>query len=56
MRRSHTELSGFTRSTTPVASPRLLRAVAASLMLAACLGVVLTLLSIKVSMAMPILG
>lgn len=56
MIRSPADNSGFTRSTAPVASPCLLRAVAASLIFAACLSVALTVLTIKVSMAMPALG
>ena len=51
MIRSHADNFGFTRSSAPVASPGLLRAVAASLVFAACLSVALTVLSIKVSMA-----
>jgi len=50
------DLSGFHRSDEPVASPCLLRAVAASLVLAACLSVALTVLTIKVAMACPVLG
>ena len=49
--------AGFDGQATPVASSRLIHAVAASLAigsLSLCLIVALTLLSIKVSMAMPI--
>jgi hypothetical protein len=56
MVRSPADLSGFYRSDEPVASPCLLRAVAASLVLAACLSVGLTVISIKVAMALPGLG
>ncbi len=48
--------TGFKSPSAPVASPRLARAVAASLALGSlslCLIVTLTVLSIKVSMAMP---
>ena len=49
--------AGFDGQATPVASSRLINAVAASLAiggLSLCLVVTITLLSIKVSMAMPI--
>jgi hypothetical protein len=50
---------GFETLPAPVASSRLTKAVAASLALGSlslCLIVTLTMLSIKVSMAMPLLG
>lgn len=56
MIRSHADNFGFSRLAAPVASPGLLRAVAASLVFAACLSVALTVLSIRVSMAMSALS
>jgi len=47
---------GFTTLPAPVASPRLIKAVAASLAIGSvclCLVVTLTILSVRVSMAMP---
>ena len=49
--------AGFEGRSVPVASPRLIRAVAASLAvssLSLCLIVALTVMSIKVTMAMPL--
>jgi len=46
--------AGFDGSLTPVASSRLTHAVAPSLGLSVCLIVAVTVLSIKVTMAMPI--
>lgn len=59
MVRLHADTPGFSRSEDPVASPCLLRAVAATLVFAAlslCLSVAITAFSIKVSMATPALG
>jgi hypothetical protein len=57
MTRSPGDGAGFEDRRKPVASPRLIRAVAASLAvgsLSLCLIVVLTVMSIKVTMAMPL--
>jgi hypothetical protein len=57
MTRSPGDGAGFEDRRKPVASPRLIRAVAASLAvgsLSLCLIVTLTVMSIKVTMAMPL--
>jgi hypothetical protein len=51
------EAAGFEGRSVPVASPRLIRAVAASLAIGCvslCLIVMLTAMSVKVTMAMPL--
>jgi hypothetical protein len=57
MLQSPDETVGFEGRAAPVASPRLIRAVAASLVIGCvslCLIVALTAMSIKVTMAMPL--
>lgn len=59
MIRSPSAAAGFDSRSAPVASPRLINAVVASLAIGSaslCLIVALTMLSIRVTMAMPIPG